>query len=592
MFNNKFQLAVMSAVRKANLDLDQAAARILSSHETCEELLVKSDASLSSAYEYIASCSVASSLAASDSLLGTSQVLAMASNPHTPPRNSAIITATIALPSSRGTSAASAVDVSDLVEVSDSRSADARSLANELDSAVSPDLSRGGPMSLAKQRLGAPENGDGARAAPVAVTAAVHDRPVISSPSFEPPAPPKRPSYVEPSPSVPSEAGCAFMELTRPAKPTAALLALLDSEPTPAQRSRVPRHMKVLNTSLAEIGEEVDGEQPFEDLGQNIGEEESKTVGEVLKECHEVSHPHEPCFPLEHWEALAAAEHVRLHRRDEPDLAVHSLDQEMRRDDKLEFEGATKSQGCILGAISRSSTVGRQASEIAKPLVDWLGPRAEFVFCGTKLRDLVRWGSLPPNLQTGGGWTELLARIVENSSYLPFTGADWVLLVATAHVYGPVCVFDVGTQHAVRFVAADGEGSQRGFVLDAQLPAASESWIRLGRLPGGHFVGRRSKLLAAEVLLGILKEIDADMIKMLPKEIKDGYILLAPSKTGKSTIINILMGNTLFEATPRPPKGKKRKCEPALAVLGEHVKGSKIGAGRVSETLYVNVCGA
>ena len=93
-------------------------------------------------------------------------------------------------------------------------------------------------------------------------------------------------------------------------------------------------------------------------------------------------------------------------------------------------------------------------------------------------------------------------------------------------------------------------------------------------------------------MLSVLKEIDAEMIKKLPKEIKDGYILLAPSKTGKSTIINILMGNTLFEATPRPQKGRKKKCEPALGVLGEHVKGSKIGAGKVSETLYVNVCGA
>ena len=235
MFNSKFQLAVMSAMRKANMDLDHVAAGILDGHETCQELLGKSDASLCSAYEFIASRSAASSVATS---MVASQVLALASNPHTPPRSTATITATIAPLSSRGNS----VDIP--VEVSDYCTADARSLTDELDSAASPDLSRAGPVSSTKPRLGALENRDGARAAPVAVTPAVHDRPAIS-----------QPSHVEPSPSVPSEAGSAFVELTRPSEPTAALLALLDSKQTAAQRSRVPRRMSALNASHAEIGE-------------------------------------------------------------------------------------------------------------------------------------------------------------------------------------------------------------------------------------------------------------------------------------------------------------------------------------------------
>ena len=385
-------------------------------------------------------------------------------------------------------------------------------------------------------------------------------------------------------------ARCAYEELTSPPAPHKSLLVSLDEMQPSAQRERVPRLMSQLNAGLAEVGEEVCGEKPFEYRGETIGEEETKPIGQILHKIHEKANPQAPDFPADVYGSHAAAGRLQLN-----DIAVNSLEQEMRRGDTLEFFGATRSKGCILKAIAESLELNGSSTsgtEIASNLASWLAEesRPDYVFCGMKLRDLINWDRLPPSMDRG--WEGLIAHINESSQYLPDTGADWLLLVATAHVYGPVIVFHAGAARAVRFVAADGADG-RGYRDSAHLPAASESWIRLGLLPGGYFVTCRSKLLTAEVMLDVLDTMEAAMREKLPIEIQDGYILLAPSKTGKSTITNAMYGHTLFGAARRQETGRKKKVEPELGVLPPGpVQGSKIGVGRVSETLFVSVCGA
>ena len=102
-----------------------------------------------------------------------------------------------------------------------------------------------------------------------------------------------------------------------------------------------------------------------------------------------------------------------------------------------------------------------------------------------------------------GIWVDLVSHIRGNHSFLADTGADWALVTAYAHVYGPALVFHAGTSRAVRFVAADhpsvGGGKGR-YARSCQLPAAPASWLVLGLLDNGHFVRCRPKGLKIETL--------------------------------------------------------------------------------------------
>ena len=328
--------------------------------------------------------------------------------------------------------------------------------------------------------------------------------------------------------------------------------------------------MGVLNAYLSVVGEEIDGEQPFETYGLTIGEDSTEDVERILRERHEEFHPQEPFSP-DAWRAHIASRRVLL---DGAPISSHEMG--MARGQKLEFVGATIAEGCVLRAIAG----GRDASDVAKALAKWLTPRAEFVFCGSMLQDLVRWNQLPPS---ASGWSELIALLLESATYLHYTGADWLLLIAAAHVYGPVSIFHTSARRGIRFVAED------AYALAAQLPASSGVWIRLGVLDNGHFVRCRSKRVKAQELLHMLDEIESGIADQIPADIPDAFIFLAPSKTGKSTLTNVINGKIMYVATAQS-RAKRRKQEPALAVLGEAVKGSRIGVGRISETLLINVC--
>ena len=107
-----------------------------------------------------------------------------------------------------------------------------------------------------------------------------------------------------------------------------------------------------------------------------------------------------------------------------------------------------------------------------------------------------------------------MRHLSENFSYLTDTGADYLLLVAAAHVFGPVLVFDVQTSCAARFVAADRiarGGSCKGYVHASQIPAGSEGWIWIGLLKGRHFVHCRSKALQSDELVMMCDERDKEL---------------------------------------------------------------------------------
>ena len=327
--------------------------------------------------------------------------------------------------------------------------------------------------------------------------------------------------------------------------------------------------MGVLNASLSVVGEEIDGEQPFEIYGLTIGEDSTEDVERILRERHEEFHPQEPFSP-DAWRAHIASRRVLL---DGAPISSHEL--QMARGQKLEFVGATTAEGCVLRAIAG----GRDASDVAKALAKWLTPRADFIFCGSMLKDLVRWNQLPPS---ASGWSELIALLEESAPFLHYTGADWLLLIAAAHVFGPISIFHTSARRGIRFVAED------AYAHAAQLPASSGVWIRLGVLDNGHFVRCRSKQVKAQELLHMLDEIESGIADQIPADIPDAFIFLAPSKTGKSTFTNVINGKIMYVATPQ--SRMKRKKQAALAVLGEAVKGSRIGVGKISETLLINVC--
>lgn len=147
----------------------------------------------------------------------------------------------------------------------------------------------------------------------------------------------------------------------------------------------------------------------------------------------------------------------------------------------------------------------RNAKATIEKLAHWLEPREK------ELSHFVDWDRLQPS--AAESWLALISYVRESHAFLSETGADWLLLVAAAEVLGPVVVLHEGTSRAVRFVSYDtahAAGKQE-FERTARLPAASEAWIRLGLLRGGHFVHCRTKTLKCEVLRRMLDEKDREL---------------------------------------------------------------------------------
>ena len=384
--------------------------------------------------------------------------------------------------------------------------------------------------------------------------------------------------------------GDVYEELTRPHAPSARLLTEFDGPRPAAQRSRLPAPSSAfaLNEHLKIVGAEIDGEQPFELFGEHIEEEdEEPIVDKVLRKYHEEH------YRYEKWSNACKryCEYVQNQRLLLDDQQIASVNACMSNGQKLEFTGST--DGCLYGVVAlhvHGSAEEKCRKLVADKLVDWmLESGEEATFYGMTLRDWVCWDRVPPNVQT---WSELMVHLRESFAYLEYTAADWLLYVSTAHVFGPVVVFSARLSRAVRFVAADGRHSEvRSYIDAAQLPAASEMWLRVGMLENGHFVRCRSKELKSELMLRMCDTRDIELQGQLSVDVPDAVIFQGPSKAGKSTIMNGLARKTLYDSTPPTPrKGEPKgdKIEPELSVLGAPVQGSEIGRDKESETLLVN----
>ena len=403
--------------------------------------------------------------------------------------------------------------------------------------------------------------------------------------------------------------GNDFEELTRPHAPSAQRISQLDGARPATTRSRLPAPSSALalNDHLKKIGAEICGEQPFETFGEQIEEGvEESIVDKVIKERHEEHYRYEKWSDArERW--VGYQQDDRLLLDDQPVGSAHGY---MSNGQKLEFLGST--DGCLYGVMARHVHGADHETNrklVADKLIDWLVNAGEAAkFFGMTLRSWVRWDRVPPNI-TLYNWGELMAHLRDSFAYLEYTAADWLLLIAASHVFDPVLVFSARLGVAVRFVAADGGADvfsafseeptaihetnlgPRGYVDSAHLPAASETWIRLGLLENGHLVLCRSKELKSELMLRMCDTRDAELQAQLSVDVLHAAIFQGPSKAGKSTVMNALARKVLYDSTPpAPKKGEKKgaRIQPELAVLGAPIKGSEIGRDMVSETLLVN----
>jgi len=460
--------------------------------------------------------------------------------------------------------------------------------------------------------------------------------------------------------------GDPFEELTRPQPPSASLLEELEGRQPAAQRSRLPAisASAALNEHLACLAFEVDGLQPFEIFEGPIMEGKPKVrpaettdddsddtdlederildIGDCkMKDRHAMLYPYEKWHSddisptaYDRW-----AQQLKERRLLLDDKVIESLSLCMGKGQKLQYVGST--DGDLSGAIARhvcGSDDDESKKMVLDQLLEWLAGAGEsFVFYNRPLREYVHWELTPPNIFTASNdWEELLSLLRESYHYLEYTAADWLLLIATAHVFAPVTVFHYQLARAVRFVKADAtiEGMQRGYVAGSQLPSSSESWLVLGLLENGHFVRCRRKQLNSELMLQMIhaREEEASMesvdsgrrgnlgklrghaekydvkisdaalvealtssadnldaaierLRLPPRSAPDAVILQGPSGTGKSTWINLMAGKTEYDDTP-PQTREGEWREPALAVLGHplHV----IGRGAEAETLHVS----
>jgi uncharacterized protein YegL len=372
-------------------------------------------------------------------------------------------------------------------------------------------------------------------------------------------------------------AGSVIEELTRPREALPELLKSFDGPMPCRQRALLPTDSIELGAAFAVIGAEIDGEQPFETRGENIGEYETESVlDEVIKAKHDEQYCHRP-FDRDVWLQRFARGRVKL------DGQIATPDAEMTAGQTLHFIG--DSDGDVLGVLAQHAhgdSAEASRKETAQKLVKFMEPQEE------KLVDLVEWDRLPVTVTT---WAKLMEHLCESCRYLADTGADYLLLVAAAHVLGPVLVFHVQSARAVRFVVADRiprEGDRRGYAHASQLPAGGKGWIRIGLLKGRHFVHCRSKALQCEELLMMCDARDKEL-EALNVDVPHAVLFVGPSKTGKSTIMNVLKKKVIYDATPQANMARGvRFPEPALAVLGDPVRGSTIGKGKTSETLIVN----
>jgi len=344
--------------------------------------------------------------------------------------------------------------------------------------------------------------------------------------------------------------------LKYPQPPSLQICGEIDDCDGAAQRAKIPASSQAadLNRQLRSVGAEVDTYQPFEVLGKGIDEDDGKSVLEVIKDHHD-AFEHNPNAHLPWHGAVRDKWIQRIRERRvllsvgegilDPDLNGEEL---MRNGDKLEFTGDT--DGCLYGTLAlhvhgRDDDTAR--STVANQLADWLLTAGEnATYYGEVLRDYVRWDRLPSHL-TNGAWEELMMFLRDSYIYIEYTGADWLLLIATTHVFAPVIILHGKTLSAVRFVmdpcVVDKSNAQPyDYREEAHLPSSGEAWLRLGLLSSGHYVRYCCKKLQSQVLLQMCNERDALLQQKLHISRKcngNAVIALGPSKAGKSTMIQV-----------------------------------------------------
>ena len=188
-----------------------------------------------------------------------------------------------------------------------------------------------------------------------------------------------------------------------------------------------------------------------------------------------------PDVSEEMWKRHIRGNRVHLSGRPEQDG-----DALIAEGDTIEFVGS--STGGLIEALAQAA--GLTPEELAPRLADFLADREDEVFNGATYRDLVAFDrtNLPMSSRT---WACLVARIREEPA-LSDTGADYPILIAAAHVLGPVLVIHSGPTVGLRFHAEDASRSpeaaegETGYVLAAH-PPPGEGWLTLALLEGDHY---------------------------------------------------------------------------------------------------------
>jgi len=344
--------------------------------------------------------------------------------------------------------------------------------------------------------------------------------------------------------------------LKHPQPPSVQIRGKIDDCDGAAQRAKIPASSQAadLNRQLRSVGAEVDTYQPFEVLGKGIDEDDGKSILEVIKDHHD-AFEHNPNAHLP-WHGAVRAKWIQRIREgrvllsvgegcSDPDL---NGEESMRNGDKLEFIGDT--DGCLYGTLAlhvHGHDDDAARSTVANQLVDWLLTTGEnATYYGEMLRDYVRWDRLPSYL-TNGTWDELIIFLRDSCTYIEYTGADWLLLIATTHVFAPVIILHGKTLSAVRFVmdpclVDKSNALQYDYREEAHLPSSGDAWLRLGLLSSGHYVRYCSKRLQSQVLLQMCVERDDLLQQKLHVSRKcngNAVIALGPSKAGKSTMIQV-----------------------------------------------------
>ena len=319
-----------------------------------------------------------------------------------------------------------------------------------------------------------------------------------------------------------------------------------------AVRAKLPSRVDRLDRHLSSFALQVHG-HPFQEGGEDIGQDVGKPILEVLKNRHKKHSPEQPWLEAK-WKERILEDRV-IHTAGNGCITLsEGLEVEIRQGDALEFIG--DSDGCPFGTLAvrihgKADDAARY--DVVGKLVKWLEGREEAMYEDIALRDWVQWDRLPESLASRK-WNELMdfLRNSESVRYLGYTGADLLVHIATAHVFVPVIVYHFHGDifKAVRFVrtadaaSADDEALNGRYTYDdrAHLPASTGLWLRLGLLENGHYVFCVSGPLDGEALLQMCEDRAAlvkEKVQISQRSRGHAVIALGPSKAGKSTIVQV-----------------------------------------------------